>query len=256
MSFNRRDGAPYRARTALAALDQRGITLPAGVLETVNNLDRIEAELPPEPAVTAIHDAVLAGADRDQLDALVVYELGSHRIRTAYAQATLTAALGVLGAIMDSRDDLHAQLAELAENAITTLTRIADIGDVSLDVLIRGGRHDDARQVAERDIAGQELHALYEFRDLYLTPGGPAAMRLGTVDASRWRDPEAVDHKLHGDSVTARYLAGLRGGGTLWYPTVEEAVEAARPLYDMLTRDAKEAAARQRQVGGFAAFAG
>lgn len=256
MSWNRRDGAPYRARTALAALDQRDITLPAGVLDAVANLDRIEAELPPEPAVTAMHDAVLAGADRDQLDALVLDELGSHRIRTAYAQATLTAAVRVLGAIMDSRDDLHAQLAELADKTITTLTKVADIGEVSLDVLIRAGRHDDARLVAERDIAGPELHALYEFRDLFLTPGGPAAMRLGPVDASQWRDPEAVDHKLHGDTVTARYLAGLRGGGQLWYPTVEKAVQAAQPLYDKLTRDAEQAAARQRQVGGFAAFAG
>jgi len=48
----------------------------------------------------------------------------------------------------------------------------------------------------------------------------------------------------------------LRGGATLWFPTAEQAVEAAQPLADKLQAEAARIAARQRRVGGIAAFVG
>ena len=170
MSSNRRDGSPYRARSVLAALNARGIEQPHTVAQAVAVLDRIEADKPAEPHPQALHDAIVAGATPDELDAIVLRDLGSHRIRTAFEQARLTAAVAVLRAILDARDEIHAHLAEQAATLIGKLEAIAALDDARLDTLIREGRTGDARALADKEIVGQELSELHQLRDLYLTP--------------------------------------------------------------------------------------
>ena len=160
MAWNSRDGAPYSLRTILKQLDDRGIELPDTVTDKVARLARIEAERPAEPEHTALRDAILAGADRAELDGLLLDELGSQRLRSSYAQAILTAASSALSALRKARDEIHPRLAELADDAITKLRRIEALGSVSLDQLVRTGRHEEARLRRPRANRRRAAHPL------------------------------------------------------------------------------------------------
>lgn len=245
MSWNRREGAPYRARAALKQLDQHGIPLPAAVAQAVEVLDRIEATPIPDPSPHAIHDAVLDGADLDELNGIALHQLAHSRVRDGWAQARLTAAIEVLNTLMAARDELHAQLAPLAEDHIEKLTKIANLGEVRLDELIRNGRTDDARLLADKELIATQLDKLFQFRDAILTPVSLDARPEG-VDCSRWRNPRKV-RNLHPTTVTDGFIAGIQRGGQLWYPSADEAAAAAEPIAAELRREAD--AKRQREHG-------
>jgi hypothetical protein len=254
MAWDSRDGAPYRVRDVLKQFGDRNIEVPDSVTTAVEVLDRVEAAAPVEPPHDAIRKAILAGADDDAINALLLQDLGHTRLRGEHGQARIDAAGRVLGAILRSRDDLHPQLRELAVAAIATLTTVAELGGASLDTLVRERRVKDAQALAEVDIAAVELDALYNLRDRFLTPGGGQALTVGHVNASRWRDPIAAGHYVSGSTLAEHFASGLRAGIELWYPTPEEAVEVAQPMYAKLQRKAEEIAAKQRSVGGLVAF--
>lgn len=249
MVWNRREGAPYRARAVIKALNQRGIPLTASIDAAVDVLDRVEAGLPPEPSPTALHDAVLAGADAEHLDGLVLKELGHSRIRAAYAQAKLSAAVQVLRAVIADRHELHPHLAERAAECIDTLKQCASI-DAPLDSLIRSGRTGDAKALADKELAGRELAELFQLRDIHLTPEGIDARPAG-VDCTQWVNPGKVSH-LHGDTPADRYVNGLRRGGELHYPTPEQAAELAAPIAAELAEAAERRRERQHGIGHLA----
>ncbi|OCB52979.1 hypothetical protein A5722_25525 [Mycobacterium vulneris] len=218
-------------------------------------LDRIEAETPATPETTALREAILAGADADAINSLLLAELGATRLRSEYTQARNIAGQRILAAIHAERDDLHAGLADLADDAISQLAAVAALDGASLEHLVSVGRHDDAQALVNARVVGAELHALYEIRDLYLTPGGPAEFRAGHFDCSQYRDPRvATRHHSSDLDVTDNYVHALRQGAELWYPTSEEALAAAAPLYAEWERNAARIAAKQRQVGGITAF--
>lgn len=247
MAWNRLDGAPFRARNLLADLDGHGVQLDAPVLNAVENLDRIEAGKPAETDPQALRDAIVDGATPAQLDALVLAELGSHRVRTAYEQARLVAAVRILNAILDDRDSIHEQLAEHAHECIEKLERINALDGAPLDTLIREGRTEDARLVADASITGETLNALYQIRDLALTPAD-AELRPYGFDVSRWRSPAAVQHG-HGTTVAEVLLDGLSRGGRLWFPNVEEQHEALAPLVAEHERSAQAKQDREHGLG-------
>jgi hypothetical protein len=252
-----RQDAPYLLRDALTGFESRGIALPDEVNAAVAHWEAIKARTPTDQAPTALRDAIAGGADDNTLDRLLVRDLGSTRLKSAYTQAAISAASAALAAILDHRADIHRQLSKLADDAIKKLETIAALGDTTLDSLVRSGRTADARVFADRQVIGAELHALYGLRDAYLLPGGVKAARVGHVDCTQWRDISAVDGHLYGDTVVDRYLGGLRaGGGALWFPSGEEAVAAAQPIHDQWQREAEAAAAERRAQGGIAAFGG
>ncbi len=255
MAWDRRDGAPYRARNALTQITDRGIELPAAVTTAVAVLDRIEADTPREAATTAMRDAIVAGADSDEIARLLLADLGTSRLRVEYAQARIIAATRVLSAILAASGELHAALSVLADHAIGKLEKVAQLDGTSLEQLVREGRHDDAQALAEVEVVGAELAALYETRDSYLTRGGLAAARAGQFDCTQYRDPRIAAQHHRGElNVTGRWLHAMREGAELWYPTADEALAAAAPLYAAWEREAQKAAARQRAVGGTSAF--
>ncbi|BBY84172.1 hypothetical protein H7I53_18370 [Mycolicibacterium pulveris] len=226
--WNRREGAPYRLRAALKKFAEHDVDLPKPVARAVELLDRIEANPVPDPSPHTLHDAVLDGASLDQLDQLALRQLAHGRVRDAWAQARLTAAANALDAILDCRNEIHAALAEVADDCISKLERIAELGDARLDTLIREGKTDAARLVADKELTGSQLNELYQFRDVYLTPPEIDPRPHG-VDCTRWREPRKV-RNLHGDNVLDTLITGLKRGGQLWYPSAAEAAEAAAPI--------------------------
>ena len=250
MAWNHREGAPFRARKLLADLDHHGVQRDAQVLDAVTRLDRIESAKPAEPDPQALHDAIVGGASPAELDAIVLADLGSHRIRAAYAQARLTAAVAVLRAVLDDRDHIHEQLAEKAADCIDRLERIAALDSAPLDTLVREGRTDDARLLADAPLIGETLNQLYQIRDLALIPAG-ADLRPYGLDVSRWRNPDKVAHG-HGETTTELFLDGIRRGGQLWFPNVEDQDEALAPLVTAHERKAQQKRERDWGVGHIA----
>jgi len=222
----------YQLNRALEQFEARKVTLSDSITAAVELFRKVSTGAPAEPPVTAIRDAVLAGADPDVIGSALLHQLGANQLSAAWAQAATEAAYRALAAILAEREDLHAQLKIQADDAIEKLGRLATI-DVPLDTLIREGRTDDARLLADKELIGGELHALYELRDVALIPGTVRTARAGHVDATRWRNPGDVSHHLTGSSIAESFVAGLRAGGILWFPTQEQALEAARPLYSM-----------------------
>ncbi|MBO0677188.1 hypothetical protein JRC04_06900 [Mycolicibacterium sp. S2-37] len=255
MTWDRRSGTTYRARNAVQQLTSRGIVLPDSIASAVAVLDRVAASGPREPDTVAVRNAIVDGADSDVINGLLLAELAYTRLRSEHAQAILIAAQRVLGAILDERANLHAALNMRAEHAIARLKNVAALDGASLEELVRAGRHDDAQALAEVEVVGAELVALYETRDSYLTPGGLDAARAGQFDCTQFRDPRvAARHHRDDLGVVGNYLAALRHGAALWFPTSEEALAAAAPLYQEWEQQAARVADRQRQVGGFTAF--
>src|ERR1700739_43642 len=237
---NDQQGAPYRVRDVLKQFDQRGIAVGDGVNTAVAVLDRIEDAPRTQSEHPAIREAILADADGDEIEALLLQELGFERLRSEHARARITAAVRVLSAILRARDELHPQLRELADDAIANLNVVAGIGSASLDTLVRDRRVKEAQALAEVGIVAAELDALYSLRDRFLVPGGVQALSVGHVNASRWRDPIVAEHHASGRTLAEQYISGLRAGVELWSSTPEEAVEVAQPIYAKLQRKAEE----------------
>jgi hypothetical protein len=248
-----REQAEYRLKDALAGFDTRGVKLPDSVTAAVEHWRAVKNRAPADQPATAIRDAVMAGADDDEIERLLLRDLGSTRLRSAFAQAAIDAANRALAAIIDARADLHAQLSTLADKAITDLAAVAALGDTSLDALVRSGKTAEAKLFADRALTGSELHALFGLRDSFLYPGGLKAARVGNIDCTQWRDEAAVEG-AKGATVVDRFISGLRAGGVLWFPSAEQAVAAARPIFDKRAADAQRKRQAERGITSVAAF--
>jgi hypothetical protein len=244
----------FQLKRTLEQFEARNITISDTITAAAELFQRVSTGAPAEPPVTAVRDAVLAGAEPEVIGAALLHQLGAHQLTAAWAQAATEAAHRALSAILAERADLHAQLKIQADEAIEKLGRLATI-DVGLDTLIREGRTDDARLLADRDVIAGDLFALYELRDLALMPGTVRNARAGHIDATRWRNPDVVQHRISGSSAADGYISGIRGGGILWFPAAEEALEAAQPLYSMWLEAEEARRQRDASLGGYATFA-
>lgn len=255
MTWDRRSGASHRARNAVNQLAARGIELGDEIGYGLANLDRIIAEAPRQPEQTAIRNAIVVGAPRDEIDRMLLAELSFTRLRSEHSQAVQIASTQVLQAVYAERDRLHAALRPLAQKEIAHLDAVAALDGATLEVLVREGRHDDAQKLAEVQVAGEELHALFDLRDSYLSPGGIESASAGHITAAYFRDPRVADrHSQPNLGFVDNWLLALRKGAELWYPTAEEAYAAAAPIYAEWEREAARVADKQKNVGGLAAF--
>jgi hypothetical protein len=186
---------------------------------------------------------------------MLLRHIGATVLRTAYTQAAISAAADALRAIMDARDMIHAQLAQRAERAISDLQAVAAMGETTIDALVRAGRTEDAKLFADQHLTGAELLALYALRDATVMPGGLKAARRGHIDCTRGADPTRIEGKLStGSTAVDRLIIGLRAGGALWFPTCEQALAAAEPIFTDWQGEAERVAAVQRGHGGMVAF--
>lgn len=233
--FRTRENFTARADDAIRQFTARGIDLPPAVVDAIAVLDRVRDTRPAAPPQTALRDMILAGADRADIDAALLADLGSLRLNQEWSQAIANAAGLVLRAIRDEHDPIFEQLKALADAQIEHVTAVAGFGGETLESLVRSGRHKDAQRLAEVDVAAAELVALWNIRDQYLTDGADT-LRVGGWDCTRWCDERPVDH--HAGSFQPGVTAHLLGG-QLWYPTAAEAIEAAELVV-------REQAARER----------
>lgn len=215
--------APDRFRAAVAELARRGVTLPETVTAAVADLDRIEAMC---PADITDQDVRHAYADPDQttadLDALVQRAATSHRLRTAWAEARIDAALRGLSALHDQADTLVEALRGQAEDAIAEVEWFARAGSPDVGDLARAGKHKDTTRAARVTAAFAEWGALRALRQQVTERGFPWPA-VGT-----WTDPTHVTTTMAGRKVTGLEFTceAIRAGGVPYWPTMAEAADA------------------------------
>ena len=247
--WNTRQDWPRQARDCIAALNTRNIPLPETVTAALAVLDRVERAKPFAPEHTAIRKAILDGATTDQINALVLADLGAQKIAVEHGQARIDAAGAVLAAVLAAADKIMPALRKLAEAAISRLADVAALDGARLDDLVRAGRTDDAQAVANVATVASELDSHYEVRDRYLTRGGPQALTVAGWNGSRWRDPVMASYHVSGGNPADRYLKGLAAGVPLWFPTKSEAVAVAQAVADGQAAEAGRIKAEQFGVG-------
>ncbi|MGE7002978.1 hypothetical protein ACQKHK_12660, partial [Staphylococcus capitis] len=206
-AWKNNDDPRYTARAALQEFAARGIDMPDSVTAAVDTLERIVAARPAKPPVDALRKLIVDGADEAEINDALLADLGHQRLFAEYQQAEQDAARTVTREIRNAADTLFPQLEQLARNAISTLEAVAGLGDTDLATLVRQGRHDDARALADFETVGEELHHLYALRDDYLTPGGFKSMLVDGVDCTQWSDPRKPHHHGRGsDTVAQAYV--------------------------------------------------
>lgn len=250
-----RSGAPLEVHEALKALETAGIPVPAAVEESLAVQHRVEDAQPSEPDQQAIRAAYLRGADEAEISELLLADLGATRLRSEWAQARITAAAAVLKALRDSAGDVFPTLKEQAVAAIARLQAVADLGPgATLDALIRSGRNADAKLLAGAREHAADLDRLYGVRDRFLVAGGARSFTVNGFDASRWRHPVEAARHARGATAADQYVAGLREGCELWFPSPAEARAAAQALADAAAEAAEKQRKREHGTGSYAVF--
>lgn len=248
-----RDVHEYNARKLLAALRRRDVSLPEAVLAAEQEWLRIQAMVPEQPDASSVRAAVLAGATREDLDALVLANLGHGMLSNGIRQAAIDAAGRVLIAIRSCADEVFDQLHALALVQIEQIEAAAAVDPASsMATLLRDGRTNDAAALAGVDLAVAEYD---ELRDLswYCWEGGYLGAVVDSVDATNWADPRVASHFADYGGSRADVVVGvIRSGGVLHFPSQSEARAIAEPIAAKRHRD--QAAAREKQLAthGFA----
>jgi|SRR5690625_4178326 len=221
MSTIRRVVDARTARETIRELTDRKVKLDAVVLDKVAALDALDALHPEEPRADAV-DVAYAAGDPDGAHTAALQQLTYEARRQAWHRAQKAASAAVLESVITHRDTIHEQLRTHADKLIARLEAAAAVEDIGLDRLLRDGREQDAKTVADAPWCESELKRLYALRDMRLRrPRETYGTRL--VDTGMWRDPRTV-------RGTTTLLAGLRAGGELWFPTIEDAAAAASPI--------------------------
>jgi hypothetical protein len=244
--------APTDLKAALDALAVHSINHPPAVTEAIELWQRVRSTRPAQPGHYDIRDAVLAGADPVELGSLIVADLGAQKVQNAWSQAEQFAAQAALAAILEHRDHYHQQLAKQAAELIAKLEATAAVGGAPLDALIRAGRTDEAKLVADLEQHAAALDNIYRTRDLYLVAGGWKQLRAGQFDCSRWENPTDLEDRIGGNLTLGQgFLCGINGAGRLWFPTGEQARAAAQQLYDAWEAEQIELKKQQAGVGSY-----
>lgn len=249
--FDRSSAAPLNVADLVKQLQARGIAVPAAVQPALDLLERVTARRPPEVSPTAIREAYLRDASDDEIRTRLLDDLAAQRLRSEHGQAVIAAATAVLAAVIDHADsDVFVPLREQAQAAIAKLEKIAAIpASETVDGLLRAGRFDDARLLADAKGVAAELDSCFRLRDQFLIRGGPKATSVNSFYCGVWRDPVEAAKHARGQTSADQYVAGVRGGCQLWFPDAGEARELAQQFADRAAKAAERAKAAQHGVG-------
>lgn len=250
-----RDSAIYRADDARKQFDARSIKLPKAVTAALETLDRIRATMPKQPAADALRGLILSGADEATVERALLTELGHSRLSQEWHQAEIDAAGRVLRELKNAHDGLYGQLRERADRQIAHVEHVAGLDGARLEDLVREGRHADAERLATIDVAGTELHALFELYANYIAPHGYPGMLIDGWDATRYVDPRpAMRHDRGNHTVSEGFVWAVRNGAQLHFPDHDSARTAAEPLAAEARADADRLAAVRAGQGHVGAF--
>lgn len=209
------------AQKLMHDLAAAGLKLGKDITTAQAALAAVEALKPPD-ATGTISDAFVAG-DPDLAHARAVARSVVRALTEGWAEAIRRASVDVTRAVTSSGADLLEQLATKAAPMIADLTTAAGI-DVELQALVRDGRTDDARILADVDFTAAHLADLFGLRDRIT---GRAT--YGPCDT--WRNPEKLPRVAGpGQSQSQRLRGGIRAGAGLWFPTPGEATSRAAEL--------------------------
>lgn len=242
-----RDTHLQNAKTVLAKLRARDIEIPQPVIDAEIEWQRIRAMRPAEPSPTAVREAVLAGATREQIDTLILESLGHGLLAVGVAQAEIDAAGRVLAAVRDQAEPLFEQLRALAEIRVEAVEHAAGLGPIdTVSTLVSAGRNEDAKALADLEVNTAELAALRGLSWYLWLDGYLGAVTEG-IDATVWSNPDTAGHhsKL-GLAPGENQVAIIRAGGQLWFPSQAEALAAAEKI--AATRRREQATAREKQL--------
>lgn len=219
--MNRVDLAADEARRLVAALSDLDIDAPAATVKALQRLDAIDA-IKPTTSFEAIVDAYLEGNVKKADEASVRHDLAATRGK-AWREARVIGGANALETLLNAHVELIEAMRERAEALIATITPLAALdGDTAR--LVRDGRIDDAKAVAELPLSADELSKLYGL-----------ARRLGRnakwtvnrdLDCSMWRDPRPLGDMFVRSAPTDPtdlFRRGIQAGAVLWWPLPAQA---------------------------------
>ena len=224
-----REIAPAKYRDALALLKAHGVPISATVTAATKELDRVENLKP--VYVTA---ADLAAAYRDPKATaaqLVNFATEVYTITArseGWRNAWTGAALAGLRTIAAEVGDIVEYLRPTAEAHLDVLRWYAEAGSPDVAVLVRERRTDDAQKAATAPVAFAAWEALVTMRrDL-------SGARFDWSRAGRWSNPEHVAANVTNRQLTGldHLTAGIRAGGRLWWPSIDQAAEVTGRVVD------------------------
>lgn len=216
------------ARDLVNSLRQADLKPPKRALDALQRADKLAENRPPAGGAR-IADILLNDGHAAALSAAQERAVAD-KLEYAYEEAGEVLGKQTVAAIRADADRITAELRPRAVERITKLETLA-AETRNLNQLVRAGETELAQTLAEVDVTAAELNELYALRNkMYGRKqkwGGE-----GTVfESSTWMNYHVVDGNLSFSMTPSeRYLAGLRAGGELWYPTPEESKENAADL--------------------------
>jgi hypothetical protein len=222
------DDPRFEAKYFAQQIAQFNVEPPEDAARWLARLTELEASRPEAPAPNALAELIADGADPADIDTAVAAYVGiKHRV-AQHGEAERICGQRAMAAVRANRDTLHKQLAAIAEQLIDRLHAAAEITE-PIAQLARERRTEDAALVAHADSDAEQLLALYRLRNQFATPTG-AQWSTGLWSCENFSNPWDLPRDTSGDgSLWGVWRAGIRAGGQLWFPSVEEARAASEP---------------------------
>ena len=223
------DDTAHRGARLVADLTAAGIKVPKPVAAAAATRDTLATATRAVPRADVLAaelvDALTADPGGDHTE-LAVRVQAAPALLDAHRSALDRAGRNLSAAVEQHSDEICRQVgAVIVEPAIPTLEQAATVtvaGDTP-GSLTNVQRHDDARLLLEAGLAADRLVLANRLRT-----GLYRRTRISSNPWAIWRHPELRPDFTDGTPPVDRYLAGIRAGAALWWPTWTEADAAQR----------------------------
>lgn len=244
MSIANIHGTLDKARRLVAALNGVGVPTPDPVAAAFERADELKAKRPPlgEDVAAVLVDKGHAAALKVAQERAV-----ADRLDKAYREAAEVIGNRALKALQRDADRITAdELRPRALELIETLEKVAG-NRRTLAALVTAGEHDLAQALARLEVTAADLSNLYTIRNDLYGARLKWAHEADVFNSAIWLNNPVVDGLVTpGMSASERWLAGIRAGGTLWFPTPSEAAENANQLAETHAELSEQFAGRAR----------
>jgi hypothetical protein len=153
----------YTATDLYARLNKYDVELSADVTNAHETFAAIS--IPAEVDIEYVAHAIATGAPAKTIAERVNEAVAAPILRAASARAKEIAANRLLDALRDDADAICEDMRPAAEGRISKIEKAAICGDISLDQLVRTGRHEEAHAQANLATNLAELWEMYRVRN-------------------------------------------------------------------------------------------